>query len=1844
MHRTSLFTPLAFLFLFISLMISCKEKSRQPDKIDSQTISRFISSHVPGMIQADEPVSLRFTKSVVSDEQIGKEVDTDYYNISPKVSGKAQWEDSYTLVFKPTLMFSPESEYVISVYPAKFFTEEQQIPERLDFQFGIFPIDFEIEFDQLAPDPADKNMQRISGSIKSQLPLDAVEIEKVLTLKYKESKPVITWDHASNDRMHAFTITNIKRGNASEKLELRWNGSAVQASNTGARTLFVPGIEEFKVSGVEVTTSGERITTVSFSDMLDSDFDLKGVIRLAGSDKGIRSEVRQNQLLIFSTEQISGAFNLRIDRSLRSSDGRTLAEDVQLELAFSDIKPAVRVLGRGTIVPNSEEVIFPFEAINLNAVDVELFQIYQNNVMQFLQYQELGTNYGMEAVGRIVGLHKVVLEGSQNHSNTWGRYAIDLSKYTDLQPGAIYQVRVGFRKEYVQYNCSSDEEEVTRTESGNSQESIFRYNYNYPGFRYDQREDPCYPAYYSADHFLARNVLASNLGIIAKSGTEGNMKIEVRDLRTTEPVRDVAISVYDFQQQLIRSSSTGSTGTCEIQADRDPFFIIADRKGELGYLKLSDGMARSLSDFDVSGVRNSAGMKGYIYGERDVWRPGDTLFLNFILEEDGTTELSDHPVQFALVNPKGQKVYEKSKVNHTGPIYSFHTATSREDLTGNWRAEVKVGGATFIKGLKIETIKPNRLKILMDAPEEIEGFLPVTSFKLQSNWLHGAPANGLKAMVEMQLSPVDTKFTGFSEFEFDDPSRKFDGGVTTLFDGTLSESGSAEIKFNNDQSENMPGKMKAAFKTRVFEKGGDFSTDQFSKSYLPFESFVGIRIPNNRWGQKQLDIDISNAVEIVVLDPEGNPISGRKVSVGLYQSEWHWWYDRGGQSLAQFSSASHLGSFQKDELVTGKDGRTQIDVKPDAYGSYLIRVCDTETGHCSGSFYYAGRRWGQEDDQTAAAKLIFSSDKTEYDVGQTAELSIPTSAGSVVLISIEANDKVIESHSVKGAGELTKFKFSVSEEMLPNVYAHVTLLQKHNNGENDLPLRMYGVLPIKVSDASTLLHPEISMPNELEPEQTFEIRVNESDGKEMAYTIAVVDEGLLDLTRFQTPDPGKYFFAKEALGVKTWDVYDDVLGGYGGPIERILSIGGDGVSPEMQSVQEVNRFKPVVMHLGPYFLEAGKKATHKLKMPNYVGSVRTMVVAADNGKYGATDKTTAVKKPLMVLATLPRVLSPGEEIVVPVNVFAMDSKITDVTVRLQSNDQLQIVGASEKLIKFSSEGDQLVKFNVKVGNTLGAGRIRIEALSGKESASQEIEIGITNPNPFVSEITEKALEPGEVWSPELEQIGMLGTNEAILEMYSITPANLEERLQYLLRYPYGCLEQTTSAAFPQLYVSDLIEMSSAQKARMRQNVNAAIHKLERFIVPGGGLAYWPGQNRASEWGNSYAGHFLLEAQNAGYFIPSRLIDAWKRYQVQKASHYSGFELPDDERYGIHLQQAYRLYTLALNRTPEWGAMNRLRNEQNLSFTSKAMLAAAYALGGQKQVALSLIDNLNTQIPAYQETGYTYGSDTRDRAMIVEALIQCEKRNEAAQIVQRIAEELGSGRWYSTQTTAYGLIAIARFTRGTDEKGLNFNFSVDGQSARVVQSEKPIFQIVLNPDAENHYKFSVENLSQEPSYARVIRRGKPIEPITEDVRSHLNMSVTYTDRAGQKLDPTKLKQGTDFIATVSITNPGTLRNRIDELALEQVFPAGWEITNQRMDNLTSSVKTSSFDYQDFRDDRVSTFFDIYGNRTNTYQVPLHAAYEGRFILPPQSCEAMYDHSIRAVKAGGWVEVLSSDLEI
>ena len=1259
-----------------------------------------------------------------------------------------------------------------------------------------------------------------------------------------------------------------------------------------------------------------------------------------------------------------------------------------------------------------------------------------------------------------------------------------------------------------------------------------------------------------------------------------------------------------------------------------------------------DGEEQSVSRFDVEGKDIQKGLKGFVYGERGVWRPGDTLHISFMLEDREKRIPDKHPVALEIYNPRGQFYTKMISTQGTNGFYTFAVPTQADDPTGLWNAYVKVGGTAFHKGLRIETIKPNRLKITLALPTILQASSKDVYAPLTSSWLTGATASRLKAKVEMSLSKVNTQFKNYGQYLFNNPATDFTTVRADVFNGVLDAEGRAGVNIQLPVATGAPGMLNATLTTRVFEPGGDASIYSQTVPFSPFTSYVGINL--NQPKGKYIETDKDHVFDIVTVNDQGQPVNRSNLEYKIYRISWSWWWENGEESFGTYINNSSITPVASGNLQT-TGGKTSFKFRinyPD-WGRYLVYVKDRESGHATGGTVYIDwpdwRGRSNKTDPSGIKMLAFSLDKDSYEIGETATAIIPAAAGGRALVSLENGSTVLQQQwlEVSDQGD-TKLTFKITPEMAPNVYLHISLLQPHAQTVNDLPIRMYGIAPVFVTNRQTILQPQIKMPEVLRPETDFNVTVSEKSGKPMTYTLAIVDDGLLDLTNFKTPDPWNEFYAREALGIRTWDMYDDVLGASGGRYSSLFSTGGDASLKPADA--KANRFKPVVKFIGPFYLAKGKQQTHTLKLPMYVGSVRAMVVAGQDGAYGNAEKTAFVRTPLMLLSTLPRVLSTQEEITVPVNVFAMENQVKNVTVSLEASGAgVQITGNRQQSLTFDQPGDQLAYFTLKTGSKTGKATIHLTASGNGQQTKETIEIEVRNPNPVVTLRNSQWIEAGQEAELSYTLAGSSSANNQVqLEVSRIPSVDISRRFDFLYNYQHHCTEQLTSKALPLLFVSQFKAVDEQEAEKIKTNVQEAIRQIYARQLPNGGFVYWPGNAVADEWITSYTGMFLTLAQEKGYAVHPNVLNKWKRFQRAAAQNW---RMPQEasnwQIWQSELQQAFRLYTLALAGAPEYGAMNRMKEQPGLSIQAKWRLAAAYALTGKMKPAGELVYNAETTVIPYSSMNLIYGSSDRDEAMILETLILMKRDRDALQQAKKVSQNLAQENWFSTQSTAFALMAMGRLAEQLSGT-LDFTWNWNGKQQPAVKSAKAVFEkeIATSPKSGT---VSVKNKGKGALSVDLITRTQLLNDTLPAIADNIRLDVKYTDMAGSPISVEDIRQGTDFMSAVTLSNiSGT--SDYSNLALTHIIPSGWEIYNERMivpeasssnSNEANTPESSAdkYTYKDIRDDRVLTYFDLRRGESKTFTVRLQATYAGNFILPAIQCEAMYDAAVQArTKAG------------
>lgn len=1864
----------------LGMLLSACDKSAEESKpaTDAAEVPSGWEAHIADYpkrwIAAEAPLYIRFTHPVVTEAQVNTAFDKKLVSLDTKIPVNVTFISTTELRIQPAKRLPNDTAIHVRLSPTGLEGIEQSLD---DFEFDVRTIkqDFDLQVNSLSTMEGDDEQMQLSGTITTADSAELDAIKKILQIQVNKKAASLVWTQELDKKKNSFLLSGIQRGDSTGNIHLEWDGAAIGSVDKGARDVEIPAQKVFQVTGVQVIRSPNTAIEIQFSEELNSSQNLSGLISVGG--KTVNAVIDGSVIRYTPEQTLSGEIELIVNTAVSSKKQKTLGSEYRQQLVLQLVKPLVRFVGKTSILPPASQISVPFEAAGVDSVQVVAFKVYANNIGQYLQDYQLTAAYAATDTGRYLWrktyrLPEIPRTGVQ-------RFNLDLTELMAQHPDGLIRLELRIDRSNSVYTCEQlrPSEPVGKMPEDSDGEGYYEreqepawYQQYYQSsgyYNYSERNNPCDDTYYyyGDEVASARNFIVSNIGLMAKRGDGNQLHIISTELSSAQPLRGTNITAYNFQRQPIGSGTTDNYGMLQLTTDGVPFYLEAKHDKQIGYLRVRTNEALPTNQFDVSGEHIKGGLKGFLYGERDVWRPGDDIFLTFVLEDKTQQLPANHPVTIDLFDPSGKKVLSQTNVQPVNDFYTFNLKTDETAPTGNYRAVVHVGNRYFDQILKIEMVVPNRIKVDLtpaETPLRV-GNMP-TQVQLFAQWLQGATAKNLKADSELKLSTRTSTFAGFEQFVFDDPVRSFSGSAQKVFDGSLDEKGNASFPVNVSLSSPPPGKLTASFTTRVFEESGNFSTILRPYELLPFDNWVGINIPKGSGYMDAIGRDEDHPVLIQTLNANGKAEPQRHVEINVYEIGWRWWWDEEDENLAEYFNNSTHRAVHTETLMSDANGRINWKLEKNKYdwGRHIIRVCDTDAGdagHCSGEVVYLGWSYDSSASADSATQLMLSTDKEKYNVGDVAKVRLPKAREGRVLLSIENGSQVLESRWLDLQAGQTEIEIPVTQAMAPNVYANVALLLPHQERVAEAPMRLYGIVPLLVEDPATRLQPQLDVPEKVRPETEFTINVSEQNKRAMTYTLAMVDEGLLGLTNFHAPDAHNYFYKREALGVHTWDLFDQVVGGYGASLERVLAIGGSDAALEAERKRRERRFPPVVKFLGAFELKAGETREHKITLPPYMGAVRVMLVSGDTANdkkkdeaisaYGSIEKTVTVTQPVTLFATLPRVLGPGESVNLPVNVFVSEANIKKVDISVETNEIFTIEAGTASL-NFSEPGDAIASLKLKVNDRIGKGHVKITARSGSESATQEIYIDSRAANPPSTVWESKLLQPGETWQSPLQVNGMVGTNQASLEVSTLPPLNLEERLEYLIGYPHGCIEQTTSAVFPQLRLAKLVNLTDSQKVEIENNINAGIKRLGSFQHASGGFSYWPGDGYVNEWASSYAGHFLLEAKRAGYSVPKSLLDNWMKYQSSAARN------PQiNGNYYDEMVLSYRLYTLALADKAELPAMNRLRetfktnlnsNQQDYRMPARWLLAMAYQHVGLKDAAQDVLGAVSNNVPAYADAGYTYGSDMRDRGLLLATLVSLDTNKDLTwQVAEQVAKDLSSGSWYSTQSIAWALLAMSEFSAAnTSSNGITFAYQQKGEKSWVTQgSNNAFFRMAINDP-----QVSVRNDHDKPIRVLVSNRGIPANLHEAPSHDGLAMDVNFLTLDNKPLSVEQLPQGQDFVAEVTISGEfdKLLTSNIENIALTAVVPSGWQIRNERLEG---AQMPKGIDYMDIRDDRVLAYFSLWRdyywnyryqdrNQTSvTLRIILNASYAGKFYLPGWHTSAMYNEKIHAKSQGYWVEV-------
>ena len=1565
-----------------------------------------------------------------------------------------------------------------------------------------------------------------------------------------------------------------------------------------------------------ISNSNTKSIDVIFSKELAHDFDPTAYVKISPHVSGYTSSRVGNRIVIRGDFSLENEYDISILKGVRATDNSILEVDKNDKIIFNQLEPRIVFSNEGILLPSTSNKNVAFRSLNVNKVNISVTKVYHNNITQFLQnfsFQGNGNyitnsyyseyDYDYVPGGDLRNVGDIVLSKEyniNNEKNTWVQSSIDLSGIIDDK--GIYVVSIYFDSSGTSYVFDDEVEQWQRNR-------LFRNNAN-----------------------IIKTIIRSDIGMIAQAD-ENVLAVKVMDILENEPKENINVKLMTLNNQIIDEKTTDAAGDVEFSIDSRAFYLICEEGENTSILKLTNPL--STNGFDIGGVYSTDGLRTFIYTERGVYRPGDNIYLSIIARNNNEPLPNDHPVGITVYTPRGSKYIENDIIKDgINGFYTYEFNTDVSDETGIWRLEATIGSQRVTKSISVETVVPYKIRANIVADEIVSVDEGPFKWSIESEYLFGAPASGLEYEVNIVRREERPHFLKYPNYTFTSRTQH-DYYTNDFLSGDLDEEGKIVMTTTPELIEFRSLNLIMEINARVKEDSGrPVLTSEFL-TLKKFDSYVGIEIPDYyiKTGEEL-------GLRIITPSIDGERlVPGRSLIYRIYENSYSWWWDYNNHNefIRSIKSNSHSTLLVEKEFVSTEEPYVIRDVI-NKYGHVFVEVEDMDSGQIANVYFYSSD-WGDPTATTQIETLDVVTDKKTYNVGDKANFTFRGVDGAKALVAVEVNGQVKRRYLMDVTnGEITD-TLEITEDMTPTAYVHVMLLQDYEQKENDRPLRLYGTAPIRIEDEKTKLNITIDAPESVMPNEKFTVKISNDKNRKIDYTIAVVDEGLLDITSFATPNPWTYFYQKRSSRFTQYDNYSEIMDKPYGRIHQILKVGGDDDATLAErrkrqrdvGFEDADRFVPVSMFKGVLTTDDNGNAEIEFEMPTYMGSVRIMVIGAVDNAYSSAEKEMLVKAPIVVQQDLPRTLKVGDRFSFPVNVFALEENIGEIEVSYSFRDRTQI-----QRITLEKNEKRTLYFTDAVDPIIGNDKITITAKSGVYNYEETVGIAINSNSVPITVSKEAILKEKEFAEFTQAEEYIKGSVDSYVIVSSTPKLGLDHRLRYLITYPYGCLEQTTSATFPQIFLDKVMTKKSYDKQRVLQNVNAGISRIiSRFQLSNGSFSYWPGSGLPSEWASNYAGHFLIMARKNGYYVPEASFNNWLSYTDSIARE----SLTDDNRTSLKL---YALYLVALTGNPNLSQMNYIHQHALVSLGSrdKMFLAAAYKLAGEDEIAKNIADSVD-KYRMFNSSYYgDYGSSIREMAIYLDCYYTVHGKVDE-EVYRTIVNRLKSNNWYSTQSVGYSLLALSNVITDNEDRAMSITVEIDGDST--VYEGQSEYQIDIPEEAQNIKVTSNDDGGN--AYVSYYWEGSPINSTIEDYSDNIRVERYFYAENGTRLSqPDETFSGESFWMEVVVSGEG--RNMyVENVAINQILPTGWEIENLRVTDTPYpnwiNERKSSFDYEDIRDDRIMWFFTLNsgydGSRTHRFFVKINTVTKGVFDFPGTKVEAMYDNDYKAFQKGFKVEV-------
>jgi len=1793
----------------------------------------------------------RFDQALVKDSMLDQWDSTQYVSFEPKIPGRFRWEHPDELVFSPSQPLPPATTFKASLKSDILqYSKFGRIKKGEDLVFHTPDLKLD-----------NTNTTWVLQEENSSTALPQIDLQFNYPVNPNSLKDKLTVAIGGQPVNYNFQTLSASDRISLRLLNLKMEDKTLDAKISIDKGLLPEGGTNGLKDKIEMTSAIPSPFVLTINDVTTEHDGETGSIHVLTSQQlvsgTLAASVSFTPAVKFTVEPTDDGFIIKSDnfdqsksyalklaKGLRGRIGGVLHEEYSTNITFGELAPSISFANsKGVYLSGKGAQNIEVKITNVPRVKVIVSKIYENNLLMAQRYSYYPKETTTGTQTRSSGEEG---EGEEGGGGYYGGYDDSGPVLGD-----------------VVYEQELDTRSLQKSGNGNSRLLNLAITDKLPEFK---------GIYHvmirsTKDYWIndKRYVSLSDIGLIAKEGQE-KILVFANSIKTAAAISGLTVMAYGANNQLLGTGTTSAEGIAEITYARKemagfrPAMIIAKSTEDFNYLPFGTTRVNT-SRFEVGGARsNASGLDAFIYPERDIYRPGEKVNFSVILRDRQWKSPGELPVKLKFLLPNGKEMKTFRKTLNTQGSMEGNIDIPESAITGTYSLEVYTSNDVLLSAqpFRIEEFVPDRIKVTAKLDKTSLEAGDISRLSIHAVNFFGPPAANRNYECEIQVKRRSFNPKNYKSFDFSlsDNNVSFDKDNR---EGKTDEQGNAVEKYDVPEIFKNVGLLQATFYATVFDETGRPVSRSTSVDIFTQPVFFGVADD----GYSYYALNQAVQFPIIALDRNERVLNGASARVQVIKHEYRTVLTKSGNYFRYESQKED--KLLNSGLVTVSGENTKYSFVPRSPGDYELRVSiPGSNSYVSRSFYSYGS-WGGDNnsfDVNNEGHIEIELDKSGYYTGESLKALFKTPFSGRMLVTMET-DKVVSYQYVNVDKRTASLDLPLTIEDIPNVYITATLIKPHEL--SDIPLTVaHGYQSVKVEAKERKIPIEISAPASVRSHSHQKVRVKAAPGSMV--TLAAVDNGVLQVSDFETPDPYGHFYAKRALEVNGYDLYPLLL-----PEVRpsLSSTGGDGESDMKKRVNPMpaKRIKIVSYWSGIAQANGSGEAEFEFDIPQFSGSVRLMAVAYKNESFGSKESEMTVADPMVLSTALPRFMSPGDTVTMPVTISNTTGNTANASVKLKLSGALRTLGDDQQSVSISAGSEGHATFQLMAPPAMGLGKVTVEVNALGEHFTDETEIGIRPSAPL-----QKFTGSGQVMGGSSQPVNwntgdfIPSSTDYKLVVSRSPAAEFGPYLSRLVEYPYGCTEQTVSTAFPQLYFGDLASLvrktnsNTALRTSANSNILEAIRKIKMRQLYNGAVTLWDDEGTENWWATIYAAHFLIEAQKAGFDVDKSLIGTMLGYinsRLKNRETITYYYNRDQNKKIVPKEVIYGLYVLALAGQPNVSVMNYYKaNPSLLALDCKYLLSAAYAQAGDKKSFREFLPSQFSGEESIAQTGGSFYSDIRDEALALDVLVDVDPSNPQIGVMARhVQEKLKTRYWYSTQELAFSFLSLGKIAKQAAASTVTADIHVDGRTVATMDaggnpislstkdlhgssasgssagsagssgsgSAAPRVEIATKGSGRLYYFWQAEGISASGAYKE------------ED--SYLKVRKHFFDRNGRPISGNTFKQNDLIIVQLSLDK--TFSTDISNIVITDMLPAGFEIENPRTKELPGMdwIKNESTPTAlDVRDDRINLFVNA-TSMHQTYYYAVRAVSPGTYHMGPVSADAMYNGEYHSYNGAGTVRV-------